>query len=113
MCCYKEYSSRIGQLLPSESLDMLLQWNLYKADTTGAWRKCPLYGDVRFIEIPYKNEYLATKNEELVFEVNEFHRIKKGHVEWNGKCFYFKNNKSNAATSKQKSKINNIDILVD
>ena len=29
------------------------------------------------------------------------------------KMFYFKNNKSNATTSKQKSKVNNIDILVD
>ena len=29
------------------------------------------------------------------------------------KCFYFKNNKTNATTSKQKSKVNNIDILVD
>ena len=27
--------------------------------------------------------------------------------------FYFKNNKSNATTSKQKLKVNNIDILVD
>ena len=39
--------------------------------------------------------------------------VKKKHVEWYEKCFYFKNNKSNATTSKQKSKVNNIDILVD
>ena len=90
-----------------------IQRNLYKADTIGAWKKCPLYGDVRFIEIPYKNEYLAKINQEWVFEVNGFHKVKKGHVEWNEKCFYFKNNKSNATTSKQKSKVNNIDILVD
>ena len=36
-----------------------IQWNLYKADTIGAWKKCPLYGDVRFIEIPPENKYLA------------------------------------------------------
>ena len=27
-----------------------MQWDLYKADTIGA-KKCPLYRDVRFIEI--------------------------------------------------------------
>ena len=32
------------------------QWNLYKLDTIGAWQKCPLYGDVRFIESPLKNQ---------------------------------------------------------
>ena len=32
------------------------QWNLYKLDTIGAWQKCPLYGDVRFIESPPKNQ---------------------------------------------------------
>ena len=68
----------------------VVQWNLYKADTIGAWA---LYGDVRFIEIPYKNKYLAKINQEWVFEVNWFHRVKKGHVEWSEKCFYFKNNK--------------------
>ena len=79
----------------------LLQWNLYKADIIGTWKKCPLYGDVFFIEIPYKNEYLVKINQEWVFEVNGFHRIKKGHVEimkWKMfllqkeqvKCYYFK-----------------------
>ena len=43
-----------------EAIMYLLQWNLYKADTVGVWKKCLLYGDVRFIEIPYKNEYLAS-----------------------------------------------------
>ena len=32
------------------------QWNLYKLDTIGAWQKCPLYGDVCFIESPPKNQ---------------------------------------------------------
>ena len=32
------------------------QWNLYKVDTIGAWQKCPLYGDVCFIESPPKNQ---------------------------------------------------------
>ena len=44
-------------------------------------KKCPLYGDVLLIEVPYKNEYLAKINQEMVFEVNAFHRVKKGHVE--------------------------------
>ena len=61
----------------------MLQWNLYKANTIGAWKKCPLYGDVRFIEIPYKSKYLAEINQEWIFEVNGFHRVKKGQVEWN------------------------------
>ena len=64
------------------------------------------------MKIPYKNEYLVKIKQEWVFEVNGFHRAKKEHVEWNEKCFYFKNNKSNATTSKRKSKVNNIDILV-
>ena len=45
----------------------------------GNENECPLYGDVPFIGIPYKNEYLAKINQEWVFEVNEFHRVKKGH----------------------------------
>ena len=52
-------------------------------------------------------------NQEWIFEVNGFHRVEKGHVELNEECFYFKNSKSNATTSKQKSKVNNIDILAD
>ena len=92
---------------------ILIQWNLYKEDTIGAWKKCPFYGDICFLEIPCKNEYLAKINQERIFEVNRFYRIKKGHVEWNEKSFYFNNNNSNAITSKQKSKVNNIDILVD
>ena len=38
---------------------MNIQWNLYKADTIDAWKKCTLYGNVRFIEIPPENKYLA------------------------------------------------------
>ena len=82
-------------------------------DTTGAWKKCPLYRDVRFIEIPYKNKYLAKINQEWVFEVKGFHRVKKGHLVWYEKCFYFKNNTSNTTTSKQKSEVYNTDISVD
>ena len=58
-----------------------IQWNLYKADTIQAWKKCPLYEDVRFIEIPCENEYLAKINQEWAFQVNGFHMVKKGHVE--------------------------------
>ena len=32
------------------------QRNLYKVDTNGAWQKCQLYGDTRFIESPSKNQ---------------------------------------------------------
>ena len=32
------------------------QWNLYKVHTIGEWQKCPLYGDVRFIESLAKNQ---------------------------------------------------------
>ena len=42
-----------------------VQWNLYKVDTIGAWKKCPLYGDVRFIEIPPENKYLAQIEERI------------------------------------------------
>ena len=38
------------------------QWNLYKLDTIGAWQKCPLYGDVRFIESPPKNQKSSKVN---------------------------------------------------
>ena len=76
-------------------------------------KRTPLGPEKSFIEIPYKNDYLAKKNQEWVFEVNGFHRVKKGHIERNKKCFYFKNDNSNATISKQKSKVNNIDILVD
>ena len=29
----------------------LVEWNLYKTETIGAKKMCPLYRDVRFIEI--------------------------------------------------------------
>ena len=38
------------------------QWNLYKVDNIGAWQKCPLYGDVRFIESPPKNQKSSKVN---------------------------------------------------
>ena len=38
------------------------QWNLYKVDTIGAWQKCSLYGDVRFIESPSKNQKSSKVN---------------------------------------------------
>ena len=38
------------------------QWNLYKVDTIGAWQKCPLYGDNRFIETPSKNQKSSKVN---------------------------------------------------
>ena len=37
----------------------MIQWNIYKADTIGALKKCPIYGDVQFIEIPPENKHLA------------------------------------------------------
>ena len=44
-------------------------------------KRTPLRPEKSFIEIPYKNDYLAKKNQEWIFEVNGFHRVKKGHVE--------------------------------
>ena len=38
------------------------QWNLYKLDTIGAWQKCLLYGDVRFIDSPSKNQKCSKVN---------------------------------------------------
>ena len=38
------------------------QWNLCKVDTIGTWQKCPLYGDVRFIESPSKNQKSSKVN---------------------------------------------------
>ena len=38
------------------------QWNLYKVDTIGTWQKCSLYGDVRFIESPSKNQKSSKVN---------------------------------------------------
>ena len=38
------------------------QWNLYKMDTIGTWQKCPLYGDVRFIESPSKTQKFSKVN---------------------------------------------------
>ena len=37
----------------------MIQWNIYKADTIGALKKCPIYGNVQFIEIPPENKHLA------------------------------------------------------
>ena len=37
-------------------------WNLYKVDTIGAWQKCSLYGDVRFLESTPKNEKSSKVN---------------------------------------------------
>ena len=42
------------------SLSLIIQRDLYKADTIGEWKKYPLYGDVYFTEISPKNEYLVT-----------------------------------------------------
>ena len=39
------------------------QWNLYKdLDTIGARQKCPLYGDVHFIDSPSKNQKSSIVN---------------------------------------------------
>ena len=39
-----------------------LQWNLYEVNAIDAWQKCPLYGDVCFIEIPSKNQKSSKVN---------------------------------------------------
>ena len=45
---FKEFKSSISFSLTS--LSSVLQWNLYKVDTICSKKKCPLYGDVRFVE---------------------------------------------------------------
>ena len=38
------------------------QWNLYKVDSIGTSQKCPLYGDIHFIESPSKNQNTSKVN---------------------------------------------------
>ena len=38
------------------------QWNLYKVDTIGACQKCPLYGDVLFIQSLSNNQKSSEVN---------------------------------------------------
>ena len=42
------------------SLSLIMQRDLYKADTICEWKKYPLYGDVDFTEISHKKKYLVT-----------------------------------------------------
>ena len=42
------------------------EWNIYKVDTTGAWQKCPLYGDVHFIQNPSKNQKSSKVNMKFI-----------------------------------------------
>ena len=48
---------RIGHLIGLE--ERKIQWNLYKADTIRSKKKCPLYGDVRFIEFFPKTQLFS------------------------------------------------------
>ena len=56
------------------------QWNLYNVDTIGAWHKCPLYGDVRFIESASKNQVNQTKLIILVTAI----KVKSRFFQFNG-----------------------------
>ena len=55
------------------------QRNLYELDTIGAWQKCRLYGDVRFIESP-------SQNHEVFKSKYENHYLVKMRKENNGQC---------------------------
>ena len=37
----------------------MIKWNVCKTDTIGTRKKSLIYGDVQFIEIPLKSNYLA------------------------------------------------------
>ena len=62
-----------------------MQWNFYKADAIAVWKKCPLYGDVRIIEINKELVYVT------VFQVDPFRGMKKVHIKQNSNVsFSFK-----------------------
>ena len=46
------------------------QWNLYKVETIGAWQKCLLYGDARFIESSSKNQK-SSKLDQVNYSADE------------------------------------------
>ena len=48
------------------------QWNVYKLGTIGLWQKCPLYGDVRFLESPSKNQKSSKVNMKSTNICHEF-----------------------------------------
>ena len=70
------------------------QWNLYKVDTISAWQKCPLYGDVRFIESPSKNQKSSKVNMKFTIcrgfpSPDLLEGTKDGKIKENAKFFSF------------------------
>ena len=64
------------------------QWNLYKVDTIGARQKCPLYGDVHFIEGPPKNKKSSKVNMKSTICHDLLEEPKDGKVKENAKFFF-------------------------
>ena len=69
------------------------QWNLYKVGTIGAWQKCPLYGDNRFIETPSKNQKSSKVNMKstICYDLSPdlLEGPKDGNIKENAKFFSF------------------------
>ena len=70
------------------------QWNFYKLDIIGAWQKCRLYGDVRFIESPPKNQKSLKANIKSIIchdfsSPDLLERPKDGKIKENAKFFSF------------------------
>ena len=82
---------RENKLIMSTSI---FGWNLYKVDTIGAWQKCPLYGDVRFIDSPSKNQKSWKVNMKSTIchdfpSPDLLEQPKDGKINENGKFFSF------------------------
>ena len=70
------------------------QWNLYKLDTIGAWQKCPVYGDARFIESSSKNQKSSKVNMKSTIchdflSPDLLEKSKDGKIKDNAKFFSF------------------------
>ena len=70
-------------------------WNLYKVETIGAWQKCPLYGDVHFIDSPSKNQKSWKVNMKSTIchdfpSPDSLEQPKDGKIKENGKFFHSK-----------------------
>ena len=64
-------------------------------DSIGAWQKCPLYGEIHFIESPSKNKQSSKVNMTMTFQDYDFPRPdllegpKGGKIKENAKFFSF------------------------
>ena len=71
-----------------------LQWNLYKLATISTWQKCPLYGDIHFIESSSKNQKSSKVNIKFTIchdfpSPDLLEEPKDGKIKKNAKFFSF------------------------